>query len=167
VLRCGPTWRPTASLPAIGDPCVAVEQPMMEPSRERSTVVVHLKSGATVQADRLLVATGRRPNAEAWRGAGLAQTDRGWLKVDPATLEARPGVFGAGPVFFVGGGAPDAKSRAGFDVAVIHMEIDSIGYGSGVMAAAARLKAAPDGGVQIDDYAERPIKLVTVIRKLT
>jgi hypothetical protein len=71
------------------------------------------------------------------------------------------------PVFFVGGGAPDAKPRAGFDVAVIHMEIDSIGYGSGVMAAAARLKTAPDGGVQIDDYAERPIKLVTVIRKLT
>jgi len=87
----------------IGDPCVAVEQPMMGPSRERSTVVVHLKSGATVRADRLLVATGRRPNAEAWRGVGLAQTDRGWLKVDPATLEARPGVFGAGDVTGIGG----------------------------------------------------------------
>jgi len=87
----------------IGDPCVAVEQPMMGPSRERSTVVVHLKSGATVRADRLLVATGRRPNAEAWRGVGLAQTDRGWLKVDPATLEARPGVFGAGDVTGLGG----------------------------------------------------------------
>jgi hypothetical protein len=71
------------------------------------------------------------------------------------------------PIFFVGGGAPDAKPRAGFDVAVIHMEIDPIGFGSGVMAAAARLKPAPEGGVQIDDYAERPIKLVTVTRKLS
>jgi pyruvate/2-oxoglutarate dehydrogenase complex dihydrolipoamide dehydrogenase (E3) component len=62
-----------------------------------------LKSGATVRADRLLVATGRRPNAEAWRGVGLAQTERGWLKVDPATLEARPGVFGAGDVTGLGG----------------------------------------------------------------
>lgn len=87
----------------IGDPCVAVEQPMMGPSRERSTVVVHLRSGAIVRADRLLVATGRRPNAEAWRAVGLAQTDRGWLKVDPSTLEARPGVFGAGDVTGLGG----------------------------------------------------------------
>jgi pyruvate/2-oxoglutarate dehydrogenase complex dihydrolipoamide dehydrogenase (E3) component len=87
----------------IGDPCVAVEQPMMGPSREHSAVVVHLKSGATVRADRLLVATGRRPNVEAWRAAGLAQTERGWLKVDPATLEERPGVFGAGDVTGLGG----------------------------------------------------------------
>jgi pyruvate/2-oxoglutarate dehydrogenase complex dihydrolipoamide dehydrogenase (E3) component len=89
----------------IGDPCVGVEQPMMGPSQERSTVVIHLKSGATVRADRLLVATGRRPNAEAWSGAGLARTERGWLKVDAATLEAdgTPGVFGAGDVTGIGG----------------------------------------------------------------
>ena len=87
----------------IGDPCVAVEQPMMGPSQERSSVVVRLTSGATVRADRLLVATGRRPNVEAWSGAGLAQTERGWLKVDPATLEERPGVFGAGDVTGLGG----------------------------------------------------------------
>jgi pyruvate/2-oxoglutarate dehydrogenase complex dihydrolipoamide dehydrogenase (E3) component len=87
----------------IGDPCVAVEQAVMGPSRQRSSVVVHLKSGAIVRADRLLVATGRRPNAEAWRVAGLPQTERGWLKVDPATLEAQPGVFGAGDVTGLGG----------------------------------------------------------------
>jgi pyruvate/2-oxoglutarate dehydrogenase complex dihydrolipoamide dehydrogenase (E3) component len=87
----------------IGDPCVAVEHPMMGPSRERTSVVVHLKSGATVRADRLLVATGRRPNVEAWQAAGLLQTQRGWLKVDPSTLEAQPGVFGAGDVTGLGG----------------------------------------------------------------
>jgi len=87
----------------VGDPCVGVEQPMMGPSVERSTVVIHLKSGATVRADRLLVATGRRPNAEAWRGAGFAQTERGWLKVNPETLEAQPGVFGAGDITGLGG----------------------------------------------------------------
>src|SRR5215208_1504416 len=79
----------------IRDPCIAVEQPLMGPSRERSAVVLHLKSGATVRADRLLVATGRRPNVEGWQAAGLARTGRGWLKVDPVTLEACPGVFGA------------------------------------------------------------------------
>src|SRR5262249_44785296 len=87
----------------IGDPCVGVEHPMMGPSHERSTVVIHLKSGATVRADRLRVATGRRRNAEAWREAGIAQTERGWLKVNPETLEAQPGVFGAGDITGLGG----------------------------------------------------------------
>jgi pyruvate/2-oxoglutarate dehydrogenase complex dihydrolipoamide dehydrogenase (E3) component len=81
----------------IGDPCVAVEK------RSRAAVDLRLKSGALVSADRLLVATGRRPNWEAWRAAGLAQTERGWLKVDAATLEARAGVFGAGDVTGLGG----------------------------------------------------------------
>jgi pyruvate/2-oxoglutarate dehydrogenase complex dihydrolipoamide dehydrogenase (E3) component len=87
----------------IGDPCVAVERQFAEGSPHRSAVVVHLESGAVLPADRLLVATGRRPNVEAWRATGLAQTERGWLKVDPATLEAHPGVFGAGDVTGLGG----------------------------------------------------------------
>src|SRR6185369_13241308 len=82
----------------VGDPCVAVEKQSEGPSRPRSAVALHLKSGTVVSAARLLVATGRRPNVEAWRASGLAQTERGWLKVDPSTLEAQPGVFGAGDV---------------------------------------------------------------------
>src|SRR5579864_7634022 len=80
----------------IGDPCVAVEN-------HASQVVLHLKSGAVVSADRLLVATGRRANFEAWKETGLAQTERGWLKVDPETLEAHAGVYGAGDVTGLGG----------------------------------------------------------------
>ena len=87
----------------IGDPCIAVEKQTADPSRPRSTVAVHLKSGAVISADRLLVATGRRANVEAWRATGLEQTERGWLKVDPETLEARAGVFGAGDVTGLGG----------------------------------------------------------------
>src|SRR6195256_3789158 len=45
----------------IGDPCVAVEP-------HGDGVMVSLKSGTIIEADRLLVATGRRPNLEAWRG---------------------------------------------------------------------------------------------------
>jgi pyruvate/2-oxoglutarate dehydrogenase complex dihydrolipoamide dehydrogenase (E3) component len=66
-------------------------------------VLLKLKSGATVQADRLLVATGRRTNFEAWQPAALPRTERGWLKVDPSTLEAIPGVYGAGDVTGLGG----------------------------------------------------------------
>ena len=80
----------------VGDGAVAVE-------KQGADVVLHLKSGAPVSGDRLLVATGRRPNLEAWKAAGLTQTERGWLKVDPATLAARDGIYGAGDITGIGG----------------------------------------------------------------
>jgi pyruvate/2-oxoglutarate dehydrogenase complex dihydrolipoamide dehydrogenase (E3) component len=81
---------------SIGDPCIGVE-------KTDSGVLVKLKSGASVSAERLLVATGRRANFEAWDAAGLTKTDRGWLKVDPSTLESASGVYGAGDVTGIGG----------------------------------------------------------------
>ena len=71
------------------------------------------------------------------------------------------------PMFFVGGGRTDAKPRAGYEVGAIQMMVDDVGLGSGSMAAAARIKPGPEGvGVQVDDYADAPIKLTTVSRKL-
>jgi pyruvate/2-oxoglutarate dehydrogenase complex dihydrolipoamide dehydrogenase (E3) component len=128
----------------IGDPCVAVEK----------HVVLHLKSGAMISADRLLIATGRRANADAWRGAGLEQTDRGWLKVDPATLEARPGVFGAGDAIGFGGfthlayyhGQVIARRLRGIDARADHTAVPRVTYTDpevasvGLSEAAARAK---------------------------
>jgi hypothetical protein len=71
------------------------------------------------------------------------------------------------PMFFVGGGRADAKPRAGYEVGAIQMMVDDVGLGSGSMAAAARIKPGPEGvGVQVDDYADAPIKLTTVSRKM-
>jgi pyruvate/2-oxoglutarate dehydrogenase complex dihydrolipoamide dehydrogenase (E3) component len=120
----------------IGDPCIAVEHPLMGPARDRSAVVVHLKSGATVRADRLLIATGRRPNVEAWQGVGLAQTVRGWLHVDSATLEAEPAVFGAGDVTGLGGfthlahyhGQVIARRLRGIDAKADHTAVPRVTF---------------------------------------
>jgi len=120
----------------IGDPCVGVEKQSAQPASQRAAVVLHLKSGAAVSADRLLVATGRRPNAEAWRGAGLAQTERGWLKVDPATLEAQPGVFGAGDITGLGGfthvayyhGQVIARRLRGIDARADHTAVPRVTF---------------------------------------
>jgi len=144
----------------IGDPCVSVE-------RRSSGVVVHLKSGAAVQADRLLVATGRRPNAEAWRAAHLAQTERGWLKVDPATLEERPGVFGAGDITGLGGfthlayyhGQVVARRLRGIDARADHTAIPRVTFTDpeiasvGLSEAAARAK-----GIDVVVAATDPAK---------
>jgi hypothetical protein len=63
------------------------------------------------------------------------------------------------PIFFVGGGAPDAKPKAGYELGLIELEIDAQGNGKGTMAAAARVKPGPDGSVILDDYAETPVRL--------
>jgi hypothetical protein len=70
------------------------------------------------------------------------------------------------PIFFVGGGAIDAKPRAGYEVAVIQMTMDAAGLGRGTMAAAARVKPGGETGVQIDDYAVDPVKLEAIMRKI-
>jgi hypothetical protein len=72
------------------------------------------------------------------------------------------------PMFFVGGGRTDAKPRAGYEVGAIQMMVDDVGLGSGTMTGAARIKPGPQGvGVEVDDYADEPIKLVTVSRKIS
>jgi pyruvate/2-oxoglutarate dehydrogenase complex dihydrolipoamide dehydrogenase (E3) component len=134
----------------IGDPCVGVEQPLMGPSREPSTVVVHLNSGAKVRADRLLVATGRRPNVEAWQAVGLPQTERGWLQVDPATLEARPGVFGAGDITGLGGfthlayyhGQVVARRLQGMDARADHTAVPRVTFTDPEVASVGLTEAA-------------------------
>jgi len=133
----------------IGDPCVGVEP---QGGAGTGPVIVRVKSGDTVRADRLLVATGRRANADAWRAAGLAETERGWLKVDPETLEARPGVYGAGDVTGLGGfthlayyhGQIVARRLRGLDARADHTAIPRVTFTDpeiasvGVSEAAAR-----------------------------
>jgi hypothetical protein len=63
------------------------------------------------------------------------------------------------PIFFVGGGAPNPKPKAGYEMGIIELDLDAQGNGKGTMAAAARVKHTADGGVAIDDYAEKPITL--------
>jgi pyruvate/2-oxoglutarate dehydrogenase complex dihydrolipoamide dehydrogenase (E3) component len=168
----------------IGDPCVAVETQSVASSPERPGVVAHLKSGAVVEADRLLVATGRRANADAWRVAGIEQTERGWLKVDAATLEARPGIFGAGDVTGLGGfthlayyhGQVVARRLRGLDAKADHTAVPRVTFTDpeiasvGLSEAAARAKgidvvvAAADPAEsargQIHDFRGGALKLV-------
>jgi len=113
----------------VGDPCIAVES-------QAAAIVLHMKSGAIASGDRLLVATGRRPNFEAWKPAGLTQTERGWLKVDPETLEARDGVYGAGDITGIGGfthlayyhGQIVARRLRGKDARADHLAVPRVTY---------------------------------------
>jgi hypothetical protein len=71
------------------------------------------------------------------------------------------------PMLFVGGGQVNAKAREGYDIAVVQFDMDDAGVGSGTMAAAAKIKPGGPNGFQIDDYADQPIKLVSISRSLS
>lgn len=132
----------------FADSCVAVEAPPA--ARSPAAVTLRLKSGASVSADRLLLAVGRRPNAEAWREAGLAHTERGWLKVDPTTLEERPGVFGVGDVTGLGGfthlahyhGQIVARRLRGLDARADHRAVPRVLFTDPEVATVGLSKAA-------------------------
>ncbi len=85
-----------------------------------------------------------------------------WARQQPTDKGRSISVVTDGPLLFVGGGSVNAKPREGFELAIIQMDVDSIGLGSGTMAAAARVKPGGPTGVQIDDYSEQPVKLATV-----
>src|SRR5215831_225575 len=70
------------------------------------------------------------------------------------------------PVYFIGGGLPGAKSREGFDVSVILLQMDSSGVGEGKMAAAAKVKSGGATGVEIEAYDAEPVALKSVMRKI-
>ena len=134
-----------------GDPAVAVEEHLDE-------VVLHLKSGAVVAGLRLLVAVGRRPNVEAWKAAGLPQTERGWLKVDPATLEVRGGIYGAGDVTGLAGfthlayyhGQIVARRLRGEDARADHTAVPRVTYTDPEVASVGIAeKAARDSGLDV------------------
>jgi hypothetical protein len=69
------------------------------------------------------------------------------------------------PVLFLGSGRADPKPRAGFEVAVVRIQVDAAGRGQGTMAAAARVRPDGNGGVLLDDYAEEPIAVTNITRR--
>jgi hypothetical protein len=68
------------------------------------------------------------------------------------------------PVYFVGGALKNAKPTGGYEVAVMQLRMDKNGKGDGTLAAAARVKPLDVTGVQLDDYAEAPLKVTAVAR---
>lgn len=68
-------------------------------------VRVYLADGFTVEAERLLLGTGRNPNLDGFAldAAGAKAAGNGFLEVDHETLLAADGVYGGGDVTTIGG----------------------------------------------------------------
>ena len=64
-------------------------------------------------------------------------------------------------LLFVGAGVPGAKSQAGYDFAVIDIEVDATGGGSGTLAPAAKIKMNGTAYV-VEDYGVELVRLTGV-----
>ena len=140
-------------------------------------IQVHLDR-YTPDYDRTAVENGLKYNGFPGFVAALRKApDVGYVELDgqkTAIRWARQAPSGAGrtivvvtdkPVFFLGGGRSGAKPRAGYDVALVQLQVDAAGSGSGTMAGAARVKPGGATGVQVDNYADVPVKLLSVTRQ--
>jgi hypothetical protein len=131
------------------------------PDTDRERLLAVLKSGGSPAFVEAL----KNEKSVGFVQAGDIKVAIRYARAQPTTKGGRRIVIVTdGPVFFAGGGALNAAPKAGFDVAVAEFEVDVVGLGSGSIAAAAKVKSGGATGVQIDDYAQQPIKLVTVTR---
>jgi hypothetical protein len=65
------------------------------------------------------------------------------------------------PILFVGAGFPDAKPKEGYDFAVIDIEVDASGSGSGTLAPAASITWNETAFV-VRDYGSELVRLTSV-----
>ena len=62
---------------------------------------------------------------------------------------------------FLGAGLPGAKPKEGYDFAVIDIEVDAKGDGSGTLAPAAKIRMN-QGAFVVEDYGAEVVRLTAV-----
>jgi len=100
------------------------------------------------------------PTGSIQLGAGTSTPTR--LTLERATDKGRLLTIVADtPILFLGAGVPGAKPREGYDFAVLDMEVDASGRGSGTLAPAARI-SVKEGAFVVDDYGSELVRLTSV-----
>ena len=133
------------------------------PDADRNAVADALKHGGY---PGFLTALRKAPVVGSVTVAGQS-VDIRWAREEPVANGRSIVLITDKPMYFVGGGSTTAKPRAGYEVGVVQFTIDDSGLGvKGTMAAAARVKPGGATGVQLDDYAEKPIQLQGINRTI-
>jgi hypothetical protein len=147
----------TASGASANSPVtIAVDRKMSQ--GEVDSLVAAFKTGGAAGLRKGFV--GLKPTGTVRIGGGEATPTRFTLErvTDDGRLLT---IVTDRPLLFVGGSAPGAKSRAGYEFAVIDIEIDGKGSGSGTIAPAAKLKMN-QGALVVEDYGAEVVRLTAV-----
>jgi hypothetical protein len=69
------------------------------------------------------------------------------------------------PIAYLGADRPDAKPKAGFDLALALLQLSPSGPGTGELAPAATIKVTDTGAIQTQDYGAEAVQLTNVVAK--
>lgn len=160
------TYNATATVKTVGGATmtvpvvIAIDRWTSDADREK--VLAALKSGGT---------TGLQKQVAGLPAVGTLQV--GEVKAPLHFARALPvsggkvvTVVAPQPVYFVGAGAPGAKAKAGYDVAVALFQVDAAGKGeTGDFAPAAKVKVDDRGAIVTEDYGAEAVRLAGIARK--
>jgi hypothetical protein len=127
---------------------------------EAGKLTAAFKAGGEAALRKALV--GIAPTGSVKLGAGNPTSTR--FTVERPTSNGRLiTILTDQPLAFVGAGVPGAKPKEGYNIAVIDIEVDAKGSGTGSLAPAAKIKMNGDAFV-VDDYGTEAVQL-TAVRK--
>jgi hypothetical protein len=158
------TFTATASVKAAGGAAastpvtITVDRKMSQPEADKLTAA--FTAGGAAGLRKALV--GVPPTGSVRLGAGAATPTR--LTLERATDKGRLLTIVADkPLLFLGAGIPGAAPKEGYDFAVIDLEVDGKGSGSGTLAPAAKV-TSKQGAFVVEDYAGELVQLTAVSR---
>ena len=159
------TYAATASVKTAGGAAatapvtIVVDRKM--PQAEADKLLAAFKSGGTAALRKALA--GVPPTGSVRVGGGSPTPTR--LTIERPTDKGRLLTIVADtPILQLGAGVAGAKPKEGYDFAIIDLELDSAGTGSGSFAPAAKV-TVKQGVFVVDDYSGELVKLTGVSRK--
>jgi len=127
---------------------------------EADKLLAAFKSGGAAALRKAL--NGVAPTGSVRVGGGKATPTR--ITVERPTEKGRLlTIVTDEPVVFIGAGVPGAKPKEGYDFAIIDLEVDAKGGGSGTIAPAAKV-TVKDGAFVVEDYSGEVVRLTKVTR---
>ena len=131
---------------------------------ERETARTALKTGGTAAFQKAIAAM---PEAGVLQ-LGEIKTPIHFARTLPVGGGKLVTLATTKPVAYVGAGLPGAKptDKAGYDVAVVIMQVDDAGKGdAGDFSPAAKVKFDEQGALVVEDYAAEAVRLMSITRK--
>ena len=128
---------------------------------ERDTVVAALKAGGMAAAVKALKS---KPNI-GYIDVGKKRTPLKYAYQRPMSGGRLITVIASEPIAHLGAGLPDAKPKAGFDLALAALDVKDAGAGTGELAPAATIKVSDTGALQTQDYGAEAVHLTNVLAK--
>lgn len=156
------TFTATATVQTVGGAqatapvTITIDRKM--PQAEADQLVAAFKTGGAAGLRKALV--GVRPTGSVQLAEGPSiptritvesPTDQGWLII----------IVTDEPLLFLGASIPGAKPKEGYDFAVIDLEIDASGTGSGTLAPAATITLKGSAFI-VEDYTPELVRLAGV-----